>query len=298
MFFSRFCWVVLAGFAGAGVACDRTSEKPAATAVATERDDFGHPVPVGHARRIVSLNPATTDLIFALGAGDRVVGRTSWDTHPREVLRARDLGPGIRPSVEAVLDTRPDLVLLYASADNRTSAERLRSAGVETLSLKLDRIGQLDRAARLVGATVGAEGRANAVVDTVYATLRRVRAATATRTRPTAFWHVWDAPLITIGRGSFLHELLEIAGGRNVYEDFASPSPRVALEDLLARDPDVILAGPAGATLIRTDPRWRAFRAVRENRLHVVDTMLVARPSVRLGEAAVSLARLLHPGSL
>jgi ABC-type Fe3+-hydroxamate transport system substrate-binding protein len=278
------------------VACERASEQSAATA--NEQDDFGHVVPVGRAARIVSLNPATTELLFALGAGDRVVGRTSWDTHPAEVLRARDLGPGIRPSVEAVLETRPDLVLLYASADNRTSAERLRSAGVATLSLKLDRIRELDRAARLVGNATGAEGRAREVVDTVYATLRRVRAATAARTRPTAFWHVWDAPLITIGSGSFLHELLEIAGGRNVYEDFSSPSPRVALEDLIARDPDVVLAGPAGARLIRADPRWRALRAVRENRLRVIDTMLVARPSVRLGEAAVSLARLLHPGSL
>ena len=298
MFFSHCCAVILAGIVGASVACERTSEKPIAAAIATERDDFGHPVPVGRAARIVSLNPATTELLFALGAGDRVVGRTSWDTHPPAVMRARDLGPGIRPSVEAVLETRADLVLLYASADNRSSAERLRSAGVATLSLKLDRIGELDRAARLVGGAVGAGSRAREVVDTVHATLRRVRAATTGRTRPTAFWHVWDAPLITIGRGSFLHELLEIAGGRNAYEDFASPSPRIAFEDLLARDPDVILAGPAGARLIRADPRWRALRAVRENRLRVVDTTLVARPSVRLGEAAVSLARMLHPGSL
>lgn len=297
MVFTRFCWLVLVGLLGAGSACERESAKPAAPAD-SERDDFGHSLPVGRATRIVSLNPATTELLFALGAGDRVVGRTSWDTHPLEVLRARDLGAGIRPSVEAVLETRPDLVLLYASADNRTSAERLRGAGVATLSLKLDRIGELERAARLLGDAVGARDRAGQVVDTVHATLRRVRAATAARTRPTAFWHVWDAPLITIGRGSFLHELLEIAGGRNVYEDFASPSPRVALEDLIARDPDVILAGPAGAAVIRADPRWRALRAVRENRLRVVDTMLVARPSVRLGEAAVSLARLLHPGSL
>lgn len=295
MFFTRFCWFVLAGLFSATVACERANEESAAD---TERDDFGHSVPVGRAARIVSLNPATTELLFALGVGDRVIGRTSWDTHPAEVLRARDLGPGIRPSVEAVLETRPDLVLLYASADNRTSAERLRAAGISTLSLKLDRIGELNRAARLVGDAVGAQNRARAVVDTVYSTLRRVRAATAARTRPTAFWHVWDAPLITIGRGSFLHELLEIAGGRNVYGDFATPSPRVALEDLIARDPDVVLAGPAGAALIRADARWRALRAVRENRLRVIDTMLVARPSVRLGEAAVSLARLLHPGSL
>ena len=261
-------------------------------------DDFRHEAPRGDARRIVSLNPATTELLVALGASDRLVGRTSWDLYTPAVRRARDLGNGIRPNVEAVLETRPDLVILYGSEDNVMAARRLRDAGVATLSLKLDRIGQLERAALLVGAAVGQEDRARVVVDSVQRTLDSVRAAVAGKTRPRAFWHVWDAPIITIGRGSFRHELLEIAGGENVYADINSPSPRVELEDIARRDPTVILAGPVGARRIREEQRWRAVRAVRNGRVVVVDTNLVARPSVKLGEAAVSLARLLHPGSL
>lgn len=261
-------------------------------------DDFRQEAPRGNAQRIVSLNPATTELLVALGAGNRLVGRTSWDLYTPAVRRARDLGNGIRPNVEAVLETRPDLVILYGSEDNVMAARRFRDAGVATLSLKLDRIGQLERAALLVGAAVGEEDRARVVVDSVQRTLDSVRAAVAGRPRPRAFWHVWDAPIITIGRGSFLHELLEIAGGENVYADISSPSPRVELEDIARRDPAVMLAGPVGARRIREEQRWRAVRAVRNGRVLVVDTNLVARPSVRLGEAAVSLARLLHPGSL
>ncbi|HEX6251923.1 MAG TPA: helical backbone metal receptor [Gemmatimonadaceae bacterium] len=299
---TRFAGLVTLAAALAVAGCAPREEPPrAVTDTAAPRppvDDFRHEAPRGEARRIVSLNPATTELLVALGAAGRLVGRTSWDLYTPAVRRARDLGNGIRPNVEAVLEMRPDLVILYGSEDNVMAARRLREAGVPTLSLKLDRIGQLERAAMLVGAAVGEEDRARTVVDSVHQTLDSVRAAVAGRERPRAFWHVWDSPIITIGRGSFLHELVEIAGGENVYADIPSPSPRVELEDIARRDPAVILAGPVGARRIREEQRWRAVRAVRNGRVLVVDTNLVARPSVRLGEAAVSLARLLHPGSL
>ena len=306
--YSAICrWLVAVGVIVGAVACDRTPEPDRAGAndqrpVANGQlvDDFGDPAPSSTSTRVVSLNPAATELILAMGAAGKLVGRTSWDLYSAEVRAARDLGAGIRPNIEAVLEMRPDLVLLYASADNRSAARRLRDAGVPTLSLKLDRIGQLERAALMIGAAIGgdAEHRARDVVDSVRRSLDSVRAAVAGRERVRAFWHVWDAPLITIGSGSYLHELLEIAGGENVYADLPAPSPRVELEDVARRDPDVVLAGDVGSARIRSDPRWRAVQAVRENRVLIVDTSLVGRPSARLGEAARSIARLLHPGSL
>jgi iron complex transport system substrate-binding protein len=259
-------------------------------------DDFGDAIQVG-ARpvRIVSLNPATTDLLFALGAGDRLVGRTHWDLYPPEASSVPDLGTGIRPNVEAVLGARPDLVLLYASNDNRAAASDLRTAGVNTLSLKIDSIAEFHRAARLIARVIGDSARGVTVSDSVRRTLQMVRDATASRTKPTVFWHIWDAPLITIARGSYMHELIEIAGARNIYEDLADPSPMVSIEDVLRRNPDYIITGPEGAVKIRRDPRWAEAPAVKQNRILIADTTLVGRPSVRLGEAAVSLARLLHP---
>ena len=92
-----------------------------------------------------------------------------------------------------------------------------------------------------------------------------------------------------------MSELVEIAGGRNVYSDIAEPSASVALEDIVRRDPQVVLAGPDGARAMRESASWRALPAVRDGRIAIVDTTLVGRPSIRLGEAAVSLARILHP---
>ena len=282
-----FCCAVAGLFA-----CRQQSQPPGESV----RDDFGNEVVRGTAQRIVSLNPATTEMLFALGAGSRVIGRTSWDNYPDSARLVPDMGPGLRPNLEVVVAAKPDLVILYASADNRPAADRLRSLGIATLAVKNDSIGDLARTLRLVARVTGDSARAEAVSDSVNATLARVRAATAGRERPTAFWYIWDVPLITIGRGSYMSELLEIAGARNLYDDIAAPSPSVTLEDVVRRDPAVVIAGPDGSRNLMTEPRWRAVPAVRAGKVLVADTALVAKPSVRLGEAAVSLARALHPG--
>jgi ABC-type Fe3+-hydroxamate transport system substrate-binding protein len=273
-------------------------EKPQ-TEVAKLSDDFGDPVQIGvPPQRIVSLNPATTEILFALGAGSRMVGRSDFDLWPDSARLVPALGQGIQPNVEAVLGTHPDLVVLYASQDDRPAAARLRAAGVNTLSLKNDHISDFRRTVEILGAILGDSLRARTVTDSVYRTLDRVRAATANLPRPTVFWHIWDAPLITIGAGSFMNELVEIAGGTNVYADIEAPSKTISLEDVARRNPEFVLAGPIGADKIAGDPRWRIVRAVRDRKVLVVDTVVVARPSVRLGEAALSLANLLHPGAV
>lgn len=263
-------------------------------------DDFGDTlrVPATPPTRIVSLNPTTTEIVFAIGAGARLVGRSQWDTWPDSAAAVPNLGPAVRPNVETAIAAHPDLVLLYASADDRPAAARLHAAGIPVAALRIDRISQFRRATHDLGALLGDSARAAAVVDSVDATLERVRAATAGLPRVRVFMPTWEQPVIAIGGGSFMNELLEIAGGRNVYADLAAPSPTVALEDVVSRDPDVVLASPESRARILADPRWRAVRAVRLGRVLAYDTMVVGRPSVVLGAAAVSLARLLHPGAL
>jgi len=275
------------------------STEGSARASVTFRDDFGDTLSLrASPKRIVSLNPATTELFFALGAGDRLVGRTHFDLYPPAAQAVTDLGSAIPPNVESVLGVRPDLVTLYASNVNREAAARLRAAGVPTLTLRIDHIADFGRAVKVLGLIVGDTVKANVVLDTVSRTLDRVRAATRDAPRLSAFWKAWDSPVIAIGGGSFLSELVDIAGGRNIYGDDARPAFDVTIEDVVRRDPDVVFAGPESGARMRAAPSWRALRAVRDGRILIVDTMLVGRPGVRLGEAAVSLARLMHPGSL
>jgi ABC-type Fe3+-hydroxamate transport system substrate-binding protein len=282
-----------------GVAVAASCGRERAHPDASLADDFGASVHAGTTHdpsRIVSLNPTTTEILFALGAGSRVVGRTHWDMWPDSARLVPDVGDGIRPNIEAVLARHPQLVVLYASADNQPAAQRLRDAGVDVLALKTDGIASFVRATQLLGLATGERTAAATIVDTVQRSLDRVRQETASLDRPRVVWPVWESPLMVIGGGSYLTQLLEIAGGRNVYADLTAPSPQVSLEDVIRRAPDAILVSPEGAARIRTDPAWRAIPAVQHGRVLEVDTSLVLRPSVRLGEAARSLARLLHPG--
>ena len=130
--------------------------------------------------------------------------------------------------------------------------------------------------------------------STVRATLDSIRALPTPGEPRAVFWHVWDAPLMTIGAGSYLSELLDVAGARDAFGDLAAPSPQVSLEEVARRDPWAVLAGPSGAAVIRGDRRWQAVRAVREGRVLVVDTMIVGRPGVRMGEAAAHLRALIY----
>jgi len=278
-------------------ACEPAARAPTAHgAGAYGVDDFGDTIHVAASpQRIASLNPTTTEILFAVGAGPRLVGRTTYDHWPDSARYVPDLGPGIQPNVEAILAAKPDLVLLYASQDNRPAATRIRAAGIATAAFKVDRIEQFDALARLLGRMVGDSARGALVADTVRHTIDSVRALVKGRPRPTVVMPSWDSPLLVIGGGSFLSQLVEIAGGRNVYDSIAAPSPAVAFEDIVRRDPDFVLVGPESGARLRAQAKWRALRAVRDGKFLIVDTAVTMRPAVRLGEGAVAFARLLHP---
>lgn len=257
-------------------------------------DDFGDTVRIGPAQRIVSLNPVVTEFLFAAGAGARVVGRTHWDHYPPAAEAVADLGNGIGPNVEAVVGVRPDLVILYESPSNRRAATGLQQAGVRTLSIRTDQIADLRRLATLFAAVTGDSGGI-AVVDTVMQSIDRVRKMPRPAKAPRAFWVLFDGDpqLYTLGRGSFMHELLLVAGAENVFADLEPPSAQVSLEEVVKRNPDVVIVGPVTAKRIGSTVAWQAVPAVRAGRIALVDSALVGRPGMRLGEAARQVRRVL-----
>jgi iron complex transport system substrate-binding protein len=276
----------------------RAAEPPRAPS-ADAIDDFGTRIAIGKPpSRIVSLNPTTTEILFAIGAGKRLVGRSEYDTFPDSAKTVPSLGPALRPSVEAIVAAKPDLVILYASEDNRPAFDRLRQAGIPTIAFKLDSIEHFRRDTRLLGRITGDSAQAVLDVDSVSATLERVRRGTAGLPRPTVFIPTWEKPIIAIGGGSFLSELVEIAGGTNVYASIPTPSATVTIEDVVTRNPDFVVTGRDREAAIRALANWRAIPAIRDGHILSFDFDLVSRPSVQLGAAAVAIAALLHPGSV
>ena len=259
-------------------------------------DDFGDTVALKPARRIVSLSPMTTELLFTIGAGSLLVGRTEYDAWPAAAKSVPSVGPGIRPNVERILAARPDLVVLYAANDNRAAARALHAAGVRTVALKSDHIGDFGRAARFLGAVSGRDSAAKHALDSVHATLDRVARSVRGLPKPRVLWFLWDNPPMVLGSGSYQSELLAIAGGENVYRERREPAAQVSMEDILTRDPEIVFADPGADVQLKSSARWGGIAARRGWRIVTIDDTLLNRPGVTLGMAAVSLARALHPG--
>jgi len=259
--------------------------EPAARSGLPIVDDAGDTVTATlPAHRIVSLNPAVTELLFAIGAGSAVVGRTAWCDYPPAALAVPSLGDGINPNLEAIVARKPDLVLLYTSGQNADAVRRLGQLGIPALRLRTDSLSDVPRVARLLGRFTGREAAADSVVRVFDADLAAATTSSPAH-RPTVFLLVWDQPPMTVGRGSFLTELLERAGTENLFADVASSSAPVSIEAVAARNPEVILALGAEPPAFLTRPEWQVVPAVREHRLVREDGSEFSRPSPRAPQA-------------
>lgn len=235
------------------------------------------------ARRVVSLAPSITELLFAIGAGDRVVGRTTWCDYPPEALAIESVGDGLHPNVEAIVARRPDLVLFYTSSSNAAAVERLRALGVATDTIRMDRLADVVTGARRFGRLTGTARRADSLAAAFAAALDSARAVPVPGPRARVVLLAWDAPPVVIGGGGFQHELVTLAGADNVFGDLARASGQVSIETIAARDPDlvVLLGETAPEPAWAARPEWRVVRAVREGRFVRLTGSEFARPTFR-----------------
>jgi iron complex transport system substrate-binding protein len=229
-------------------------------------DDAGDAVTVAApARRVVSLVPATTELLFAIGAGSAVVGRTKWCEFPDSAKLVPNVGDGVDPNLEAVLARKPDLVLLYPSSQNVNARRRLAELGIPALRLRIDHLADVPRLARMLGRVTGHDSAAAALSEAFERELADASAAPGSDSL-SVFFLAWDQPTMTVGRGSFLTELIERAGGTNIFGDVAGSSAVVSVEAVAARDPDVILTLGSDAPHARGRPEWQVVKAMHEGR--------------------------------
>lgn len=271
----------------------------------TLTDDLGRSVTLTRPpQRIVSLAPSNTEILFAVGAGPQVVGVTDFCDFPPQVRGLPRVG-GIVPgslSVERVVSLAPDLVV-SAGRLQQPVIDALARLGIPVLALEPRTIERVYENIRKVGQLTGHPDGAQVVVRTMQQRVEAVRRRIADlrpEERVRVFYEVWDNPLMTAGPGTFIGQLIELAGGINVFDDVGQDWPQVSLEELLRRDPDVIL-GPAthqsGLVLddLRRRPGWQTLRAVRAGRVHVIEDNLISRPGPRLVEGLEQVARALYP---
>jgi len=279
-------------------ACAGAQPPPADGAIV---DDLGRTVTVDSPpSRIVALVPSITDLILALGEGDRLVARTRYDTDPR-LAALPAVGGGLDPNIEAIIALRPDLVVVWPGADQPLIGQ-LDAAGIAVYGAGSQSLEDQERHTRQIGRLLGVEARADSLLAHLDSSFAALATALAGVPVVSALYVAWHDPPMTTGPGTFVDSIMSVAGGRNIFDDATSDWPQVNMEEIVSRDPDVLIlpvpvTGDSGAIAwVHQTPGWRDLRAVRTGRVLLVDSELFSRPGPRIIDAANQLAELLHPG--
>ncbi len=279
-------------------ACAGAQPPPADGAIV---DDLGRTVTVDSPpSRIVALVPSITDLILALGEGDRLVARTRYDTDAR-LAALPAVGGGLDPNIEAIIALRPDLVVVWPGADQPLIGQ-LDAAGIAVYGAGSQSLEDQERHTRQIARLLGIEARADSLLAHLDSSFAALATALAGVPVVSALYVAWHDPPMTTGPGTFVDSIMSVAGGRNIFDDATSDWPQVNMEEIVSRDPDVLIlpvpvTGDSGAIAwVHQTPGWRDLRAVRTGRVLLVDSELFSRPGPRIIDAANQLAELLHPG--
>lgn len=263
-------------------------------------DETGRTVDVpDHPERLVSLAPSITETLYALGLGGEIVGDTDYCDYPPEALRKPHVGAVLNPSVEKIVALKPDLVIGSAEANRRETAEQLARLGIPLYGLSDHAMTDVLKSIRDLGALLGCPGQAGVLATALEQRIETVERRVAAAPKPRVLFVTWYEPLITVGKQNFIADVIRRAGGTSIAGDLSGEWPRMSLEAVLDRDPDVILVPQSQSfspTLdkFRQLPGWRSLAAVKGGRVYRVPDTII-HPSPRLVDALEAVAQLLHP---
>ena len=243
------------------------------------------------ARRIVTLVPHATELVYAAGAGDRMVGTVDYSDYPPSARKLPRIGSMMGVSLEAILRVRPDLVIAWKDGTSPQMIARLREQGV---AVYVSRPAQLDDVAREIlalGHLAGTDAAAARSAAVYRQRLAKLVTRYRGRTPVSVYYQVSPAPIFTLSDASFIGAVLHLCGGRNVFGALAVPAPQVSLESVVAARPQVMLAGSLSELAMWT--QWRSIPAVAHGTFYAINTDLASRPGPRLADAAEAICATL-----
>lgn len=264
----------------------------------TIRDGLGREVTIGKApQRLVSLTPSVTENLYALGLGDRVVGVSSFSDYPPEAASKPVVGDAFQLNYEEILLLEPDLIIGDAQLVKNYMA-KLEELGLPVLAINPSNLREVMDALMLLGKATGAVDAAAQVIGEMEDKIQWVETAVRDlphEARPLVFVEVWDEPLMTCGPGSFMQELIELAGGQNLAADVSDAWVEYSSELVVERDPEVILLTRPYVDELMARSAWQGISAVRNGRVVEVNSDPFVRTTPRLADALVELATILHP---
>ncbi len=264
----------------------------------TLTDEMGRKVVVpDHPHRVICLMPSVTDTVYALGAGDDVVGISDFTKYPAEALSKPSIGNLINPSIETILSLHPDLVIGVQPMGPMEATDQLERVGIPVFLVSPHGIAGIFHSIETIGEALNRPQQADALVHSLRQRVEAVKARTKHLSAPTVFMPVWYDPITTIGKHAFITEIIDAAGGHSITDDLSTEWPEVSLEVVLSRPPDALLLVRGGKTtleVLESRPGWSNMAAIKTHRVYYVDDR-INFPSPVAIDALEDLAKQFHP---
>jgi iron complex transport system substrate-binding protein len=271
----------------------------------TQPDALGREVTIESApQAIVSLSPSVTEDLFAIGAGDQVVGRTEFDNYPPEAASLPTIGgfSASSISIEAIVELQPDLVIA-GSLRQAEVVEALEAQGITVFTVAPSSLADIEDVLLTLGEITGHSAEAAALVGNMQDRMDAVAAKIGTippEEHVSLFYEVWHEPLTTTSDKTFIGEIIDLAGGNNIFGNLEDTYPNISTEEVVERNPEVIV-GPSShidqltPEIIAARPGWENISAVTEKRIYVLAEDVISRPGPRVVDALETLASFLYP---
>jgi iron complex transport system substrate-binding protein len=264
----------------------------------TLTDEMGRKVVVpDHPHRVICLMPSVTDTVFALGAGEDVVGISDYTKYPAAALTKPSVGDLIKPSIETILSLHPDLVIGFQPKGPMDVTEQLERAGIPIFLVSPHGIAGIMHSVGTIGDALNRPQQATELIRRLQERIDAVKSRTKGLPTPRVFMPVWYDPITTIGRNAFITGIIAAAGGRSVTDDLPEEWPTISMEVALDRAPDALLLVRGGKTTIQvleSRPGWSSMKAIQEKRAYYVDDR-INYPSPVAIDALEDLAKQFHP---
>jgi iron complex transport system substrate-binding protein len=252
----------------------------------------------GPAQRIVSLAPGATAMLFAAGAGARVVATSHYSDEPEAAKAIERVGDSQSFDLERILALHPDVVVVWSGGTSLTQLARLAGVGLRIYRHRVTRLDDIGPSLLRLGRLAGTDAAAQAAAAQITAHIAALRSHYLHAPSASVLLQAWDRPIYTVGRAEILTDVIHACGDRNLYEDLPGPGPAVTLESVLARDPDIILALAPDANAARDwVAGWSAYaslRAVRSGRVLAWTDQRLSRLGPSIVDAADDLCRALR----
>ncbi len=246
------------------------------------------------------MAPSLTESMYLLGAQDRIVGVTFYCDHPPEARKKEKIGTVISPNVEKIAELSPDLILATEEINKPKTIDKLRSLGLKVFVFgSRSNFSDVCDGFLLLGKLMGKGKTAVEIVENARRNIEATKQKVQDKPRQMVFWQIGSKPLVTVAKGTFADEMIEMAGGMNIAHENRIRYPRYSLEEVVEQNPDVIIIVTMGEVTELEKRTWQAFedlKAVKENRIYVIDAHSVCAPSpTTFAEGLRQVAAFLHP---